>query len=211
MLLVSLILTSSYVAEHCYLKLECIGVQVMMPNLEAFVGSAEKAVAGHVISISSIVSNALELFFFVILIFELLKHQRMHAVLCPSSSNSNAAGIPARRNAVTALGHFFSWLIECIVFGTCLFIINSESGPLGHNTPRWIFVMLLPSINYAVFPWAQVFTSPELRNYVFGPPYLPTLSLPTVCYGLTCTSSEGGAGQGMEMMNVVQNGHAEML
>ena len=176
-----------------------------MPDLEAIVSSTGKAVTDHIISIISISSNALELLLFVILIFELFKHQHMRSILCPNS-NSNPR-VQVRRNAVTAVGHFFSWLIECLVFGTCHFFINSEIGPLGRIS--WIFVMLLPSINYAVLPFAQVFTSPELRNYVFRPPYFPTISLATVCYSLTCacTSEEEGADQGMEM-NVVQNGHA---
>ena len=45
MFLVSLLLTSSYVVEHSYLELECIGVQI---NLEAFVGSTGKAVSFHI-------------------------------------------------------------------------------------------------------------------------------------------------------------------
>ena len=208
MFLVSLLLTSSYVVEHSYLELECIGVQI---NLEAFVRSTGKAVSFHIISISTIASNALELLFFVILIFELFKHQRMHDIIC-SSSNSNATRVQVRRNAVTALGHFISWLVEGIVFGTCYFLLNSEIGLLLLGRNSWIFVLLLPSINYAVFPSAQVFTSPELRNYVFGPPYFRALNFPTIsCECQTCISNEEGAVQGMEMINVQQNGYAHHI
>ena len=32
----------------------------------------------------------------------------------------------------------------------------------------WIFFMLLPSINYVIFPTVQTVTSPDLRKHVFG-------------------------------------------
>ena len=33
---------------------------------------------------------------------------------------------------------------------------------------HWIFFMLLPSINYVIFPTVQTVTSPYLRKHVFG-------------------------------------------
>ena len=32
----------------------------------------------------------------------------------------------------------------------------------------WIFFMLLPSINYVIFPTVQTVTSPGMRKHVFG-------------------------------------------
>ena len=193
---VSLMLSLCYVFEHSYLNLDCIGVD----DVRAIDRSTGQAVTDKVISIASMISNFFELFFFIIIISELLRHQNMHSFLC-QSSNPNVPGIMARKNTITSLGHFISWLIECIVFGTCHWIVNSKQGPSGLASQ--LFVMMLPSINYAVFPTAQVFTSPGLRSHVFGPPYLPTSS----CECFACTSSEEEGAPALEM-NVLRNGHA---
>ena len=176
---VSLMLTLCYVFEHSYLNLACIGVE----NVRAIDRNTGVAFSDKVISISSIISNLLELLFFIIIIYELLKHQSMHSLLF-QSVNPNVPMIMARKNTVTSIGHFISWLIECVVFGTCHWILNSRQGTPGPASH--FFLIILPSINYAVFPTAQVFTSPELRNHVFSPPYLPTSS----CECFACASSE---------------------
>ena len=41
---------------------------------------------------------------------------------------------------------------------------NRDSLGLAH----WIFFMLLPSINYVIFPTVQTVTSPDMRKHVFG-------------------------------------------
>ena len=192
---VSLMLTLCYVLEHSYLNLTCIGVD----NVRSIDNSTGIAFSDKVISISSMISNLLELLFFIIIICELLKHQNMHSFICQSRNPT----IMARKNTITSLGHFISWLIECVVFGTCHWIVNSRQGPSGPASQ--FFIMILPSINYAVFPTAQVFTSPELRNHVISPPYLPTCS----CECFTCTSSEDPQEDAPALqMNVLQNGNA---
>lgn len=195
---VSLMLTLYYVFEHSYLNLACCGFEELN-NFDRITG---KASSDEVIGISSMLSNFFELFFFIIIISEVLKHQDMHSFLC-QSSNPNFTGIRARKNTITSLGHFISWLIECVVFGTCHWMVNTRQGPSGEANQ--FFLMMLPSINYAVFPTAQVFTSPELRNHVFSPPYLSTSS----CECFTCTSSDDSQeGDPALEMNILQNGNA---
>ena len=38
---------------------------------------------------------------------------------------------PPRKNTITALGHFTSWLLECVVFGAIHAITNLQTTPLG--------------------------------------------------------------------------------
>ena len=52
---------------------------------------------------------------------------------------------------------------------------HSTDKPIENFTNRdslgltcWIFFMLLPSINYVIFPTVQTVTSPDLRKHVFG-------------------------------------------
>ena len=197
--LVSLVLTLWYAFEHSYLNLGCNAVD----DMRSIDRSSGKAFSTKVIAILSVISNLFELFFFIIIIGELLRHERMHNSIC-HSNDTNSTGFIARKqkNAITSWGHFVSWLIECVVFGTCHWITNSgqsSTGPLSR-----FFLMMLPSINYAVFPTAQVFTSPQLRNHVFSPPFLPTCS----CKCFTCTRSEDPEEDAPALeMNVIQNGN----
>ena len=174
----SLIFTTGYVVEHWYYGFECMPwyyyFNTMKPSLQG------NSFFDNMISWSCVISNFIELIFFLIIIFELLKHQnRICNLMTP-----NAATRRGRRNAVTAMGHFISWLLECLVFGVCQSLVkslNTNDTTLGNY--EWIFVVLIPSINYFVFPTAQVFTSPELRSHLFSTECCE-------CYACTCADGD---------------------
>ena len=65
----------------------------------------------------------------------------------------------------------------------------------------WVFMIVLPSINYVIFPLAQTLASPDLRSHVFGP-----LLCQSACAAAQVNSEEGE--EGLEMQQVVPNGNA---
>ena len=65
-----------------------------------------------------------------------------------------------RPYVITAMGHFVSWIVEMLVFGTLSLLVLSRhlidlhQGKL--DLSLWMFTMLIPSMNYAIFPAIQV-------------------------------------------------------
>ena len=112
----------------------------------------------YIASMSWFVSNLAEVLLFVIIIYELLK---LHL-------NRVRLGMPrhAKKNVITATGHFLSWVIEFLLFGVLNMIAHASEDALDLSV--WIFFMLFPSMNYAIFPTIQTLTSPDLRHHVFG-------------------------------------------
>ena len=175
---VSLVFTAGYVVEHWYYGFECMPwyyyFKTLKPSVEGY------SFFDNVISRACGISNLVELIFFLVIIRELLKHQnRISNFIAPSAATRGG-----RRNAITAMGHFISWLLECLVFGVCQSLVqslNTSNTTLGNYD--WVFVMLIPSINYFVFPTAQVFTSPELRSNTFSTECFN-------CYACTCADGD---------------------
>ena len=52
-----------------------------------------------------------------------------------------------------------------VAFGVIEAVLVAHGDSLG--LAHWVFLQLLPSINYAIFPLVQTLTSQELRVYVF--------------------------------------------
>ena len=102
------------------------------------------------------ISNIMEFLCFIIISYEMLKLHLNRVRL-------NVVATQGRKNVITAMGHFLSWLIEIIA------VALSSSTVFGKRVglAQWIIVMLYPSINY-IFPTIQILTSPELRDNVFG-------------------------------------------
>ena len=186
--------TTGYVVEHCYYGYVC------MPWYNYFKTLRPSERPSHffdnMIARSFVAFNCLELVFFIIIINELLKHQNgIWNLVTP-----NAAVRRVRRNAITAMGHLFSWLLECVVFVICQFLVKSmdDSDITDLGSYEWMFIMLLPSINYLVFPMAQAFTSPELRSHIFSTECCQ-------CQDCTCTDGDPEQeGEGLEHQVAIQ-------
>ena len=146
-------------------------------------------------SMACLWSNLVEFLFFIIIISELYRLHRIRANHRPNSARRHA-----KKNAVTAMGHFVSWVVEMLVFGAITLIVYSlhlQEEKLG---PRvWMFFMLLPSINYAIFPTIQVLTSHDLRLHVFG-------QLSCKCFDFMVWGEQGGADVQEIELNVFANG-----
>ena len=56
---------------------------------------------------------------------------------------------------MTSLGHFISWLAEIVVFGGIKYVVTATLHGHALGLAHWIFVQLVPSINYTVFPAIQ--------------------------------------------------------
>ena len=56
---------------------------------------------------------------------------------------------------VTSLGHFISWVAEMVVFGGIEYVVTVTLHGDALGVAHWMFVQLVPSINYTVFPAVQ--------------------------------------------------------
>ena len=129
---------------------------------------------GHMIYITSIfvvLSNLFEFVFYTIIIWELFKNQlTLNAICISSTTNPTMSRRRVRKNSITALGHFISWLIESI---TLLFFIQGivaqrREDQYSISLASWTLLMLVPSVNYSILPMVQTLTSPELRSHMFS-------------------------------------------
>ena len=117
-----------------------------------------EAIFDYIMITFCLIANIIEFFLFAIIISELVKQYRIRVRL-------NARNTQGRKNAITGLGHFISWIVEMILFGVSQYIIVEHKEVLGLS--HWVIFMLLPSLNY-IFPTVQILTSPDLRHYAFG-------------------------------------------
>ena len=117
---------------------------------------------------SCLVFNAAEFLCYIILLVEMYKHHLRHKKLC-LQNESKLAKLKKRRNAVTTLGHFTSWSVEIIIFGFAQYMLVTSIDTTNFNI--WIliyFQLLVPCINYVIFPTVQALTSEDLRDNAFN-------------------------------------------
>ena len=117
-----------------------------------------EAIFDYIMITSCLIANIVEFFLFSIIIYELIKQYRIRVRL-------NSRNTQGRKNTITGLGHFISWIVELFLFGISQYIIVEHKAVLGMT--HWVIFMLLPSLNY-IFPTVQLLTSPDLRHYTFG-------------------------------------------
>ena len=98
-----------------------------------------------------------------------------------------------RRNVITALGHFASWVVEILVFGVLEYVIVAHRDAFG--LAHYIFLELVPSINYVVFPAVQTLSSHDLRAHVFSTEWMTAAAGKgaSLC-ARACCASRGEAG-----------------
>ena len=173
---VSLILTLGHIIEHiCRGKLDDLVYGSYFTKLNTQLAEVT-CYFDNTASISCFVSNMIEFAFFIVIISELL---RLH--LNRVRQRPNAAEKHAKKNVITAMGHFVSWLNELLLFGCITFYAFSNKDMLGLR--MWMFFMLIPSMNYAIFPTIQVLTSPDLRHHVFGYTWFPYSNIQLKIWG----------------------------
>ena len=112
-----------------------------------------------------LVFNVVEFICFIVIFIEMYKHHKRHVAMC-LSNRPNLARRKKKRNVITAVGHFSSWMVEVIIFGIVGYVISAHKDKLG--VTHWIFMVLVPSVNYSIFPLVQTLTSQDLRNHVFS-------------------------------------------
>ena len=139
-------------------------------------------------------SNLVEFLFFIIIISELYRLHRIRANHRPNSARRHA-----KKNVITAMGHFVSWVVEIFVFGAIALMLYSLHLQDKLSQRSGIFLILIPSINYAIFPTIQVFTSQDLRLHVFG-------QLSCRCFDFWVWKQQGGTGVQEIELNVLANG-----
>ena len=110
-----------------------------------------EAIFDYIVCASCLVANLIEFICFSVIIREFYQLHKSRSHLL-NRSNSHVS-THTKKNVITATGHFFSWLTELVLFGVGQSVLMAHKNLLGFY--HWIFFMLLPSINYAVFPVVQ--------------------------------------------------------
>ena len=188
---ISLILTLGHIIEHIH-----DGNMEDMVYYEYFLNrkttvTETPSYFDYIASMACLASNLVEFLFFIIIISELYRLHQIRA-----NDRPNLARRHAKKNVITAMGHFVSWVVEILVFGAITLIVYSLD--LQEDTLSQIagiFFILIPSINYTIFPTIQVLTSQDLRLHVFG-------RLKCKCF----RERQGGAGVEEIELNVLGNG-----
>lgn len=167
-----------------------------------------KEVFNNFIGISCLMFNVAELICFVVIFVEMCKQHKRHVKLC-LMNKPKLAKMKKRRNTISAVGHFVSWSVEVLMFAFGMYI--REASRETSNLNAWnlfYFRLLVPSINYVVFPTVQALTSKDLRNHVFN----------LACCKETCVQVyyklkkdgnevEGGVAKGIEL-HAIESGKA---
>ena len=167
-------------------------------------GHLSSAIFTRVAFTTCLVFNAIEFIFYVIIFVDMYKHHKQHVKLC-LSNKPKLANSKKRQNTITTVGHFASWVVEILIFGVIQHVlaVNKETIPLSY----WIFLrVLLPSINYVVFPCVQAMTSKDLRTHVFNLEYCKE-----TCVHVNCRLKRNGEEAGAEAVELQvmhnHNGH----
>ena len=157
---VSLVFTVGRIGEYCLLgKLDDLLYYSYFATLNTQVAKLE-TYFDYLTPATCFACNVIELVLFIIIVSELL---RLH--IRRVRQRPDAAERHARKNAITATGHFLSWVTEMILYGAINVVVHF---PHTLDDIAWVFFMLFPSINYVVFPTIQSLTSPEMRRHVFS-------------------------------------------
>ena len=91
------------------------------------------------------------------------------AISCPGSwSSSSLASASSWSWQIGELSNFHIWVNNFIDWTGLVKLINQPTHRDSLGLAHWIFFMLLPSINYVIFPTVQTVTSHDLRRHVFG-------------------------------------------
>ena len=123
----------------------------------------ESALFNKFAFLTCLILNLLEFICLIILFHEMFRHHKRHVDLC-WSKKPDLANKKRRENTITSVGHSVSWLAEILIFGVIQYVLAQRKDTI-YN---FFFGMLLPSINYVVFPSVQAMTSKELRAHVFN-------------------------------------------
>ena len=125
-----------------------------------------KSIVQYITSISCLIFNAAEFLCYMILIVEMYKHHKRHVKLC-LQHKAKLAKLKKRRNTVCTLGHFISWSVEGLIFGFASYIqVTSKKTTVLAAQNLVYFQILVPCINFVIFPTVQALTSEDLRDHI---------------------------------------------
>ena len=174
-----------------------LGYRIFGSDLDAF---SEEAVFHKIFATTCIIFNILEFACHVILLVETQKQHRKHVQLC-LKNKPKLAKLKERRNTVSAIGHFTSWFAELLIFGLVNFIFRASGKAAEFG--EFYLRLLLPSINFVIFPAVQALSSHDLRGHVFSLDFLGE-----ICYSIYCkfkpesNNAEGGDAHEIELQSL---------
>ena len=177
-----------------------LGYQISGSNLDAF---KEEGTFMPIVAVTFSIFNTVEFICHVILFIQTRIQHKKHVQLC-LQNKPKLAKLKKQRNTISSIGHFTSWFAEVLIFGSFHYIIRasgktSESG-------EFYLRLLMPSINFVVFPAVQALTSHDLRAHVFSLDFLGE-----ICYNIYCkykpesNNVEGGDADDIELQSLGNN------
>ena len=177
-----------------------LGYRLFAPYNDAF---KEEATFFNIFAITCIIFNIMEFICHALLFVETRKQYKKHVQLC-LQNKPKLAKLKKRRNTISAIGHFTSWFAELLIFGLINFSFRA-SGTAAEFGDFYLR-LLMPSINFGVFPAVQALTSHDLRGHVFCLDFLGE-----ICYNMYCkfkpesNNVEGGDAHDIELQPLGNN------
>ena len=167
-----------------------------------------KEIFNNFIGTSCLMFNVAELICFIIIFVEMCKQHKKHVKLC-LLNKPEMAKMKKRRNTISAVGHFVSWSVEVLMFAFGMYIREaSKETRILNAWNLFYFRLLVPSINYVVFPTVQALTSKELRNHVFSLTCCREIFLKFYYkFKKDGNDTEGGVAKGIEL-HTIESGKA---
>ena len=162
------------------------------------------AIFVRVVTAFCVLFNVLEFLFYVIIFLETYRHHKRHVSLC-LSNKPKLANMRKKQNTISAVAQFISWVVEMLIFGLLQYILLANK----QNFLAWIFfAVLMPSINYLIFPLVQAISSKDLRDHVFNLECCTESCYCAKCITTDTEQDDQGAAPGAIQLQVMQNGHA---
>ena len=177
-----------------------LGYQISGSNLDAF---KEEGTFMPIVAVTFSIFNTVEFICHVILFIQTQIQHKKHVQLC-LQNKPKLAKLKKQRNTISSIGHFTSWFAEVLIFGSFHYIIRasgktSESG-------EFYLRLLMPSINFVVFPAVQALTSHDLRAHVFSLDFLGEIYYNIYCkYKPESNNVEGGDADDIELQSLGNN------
>lgn len=70
----------------------------------------------------------------------------------PTNKPTNNARRRKKKNIISSVGHFISWVVETVMFSPLALLHGTMAPNSGMGLYYWMFIVLIPCINYIVFP-----------------------------------------------------------
>ena len=165
----------SFVSDPQFMICFTLGYKLSASKFDAY---KQDTIFLKISAVTFSIFNIVEFICHLILFIQTRIQHKKHVQLC-LQNKPKLAKLKKQKNTISSIGHFTSWLAEMLIFGSLHYIIRA-SGKTAESGEFYLR-LLIPSINFVVFPAVQALTSHELRGHVFSLDFLRE-----ICFNIHC-------------------------